>query len=609
MLMLELVKLRNWPWLRLGRWLGGVLLGSYVLYVSLAWAFLSFGGLAWATENETDARVAVTSGYSLLPGRVHLRGLKVQVRDYNIEMDIRADSAQVSLALRKLLFKQLDVSWVRVRGVEYRLVHRVVDPITNAARLAAFPEILGSTRPNHYDAPKAEAVPGKLWTVRFADIDAELRLAWVLEYQVRGKMSARGGFFLDPSREAHVFPCRVEVDNAEIFVGEQRIAEGVQGTLSARVEPFDPRDAETLDVIPRMSAAIERFSAELDTLQFTELYLRPDRVAWSGRGRVELDLRMVRGQLQDGSTAGIQLTPITVRAGAVSARGTGAIDLRAGTAGRLDTQASFSFPAEQKGAFSLASSELGAVFEHEVITDLVLRSARLEAERIKFDGPDFLTGLLGETPAVPMSGEFDASLSLDLPQQGSSSLDAKMAARRVSFYRSGLRFGLTADGLVHCSGTRSESECKIDFHAPYVLFDQQPSKGGATLWLRAKTQHPLRVSLEQGTAAGRVQVVGSDPKTVVSDLIGEDWIVQLGLTLVPTGPLAGTIDIDRKPDALSLRGDVSAGSTGVQGYLHTHEVISGAWVVDMPTHRWGFKLNPDGISPFPLVDSEWLANH
>lgn len=607
--MFRLAQVRKWPWARLAKWFGGALLAGYVLYVVSVAAFLSFGGLAWATEGEEDAHVEVKSGYSLFPGRVHVRGLKLRVKDYNIEMDIRVDSADVSLALRKLPLKRLHVSWVAARGVEYRLVHRVVDPVASADRLAAFPEIPGFTRPLHYDAPKPAPTPGKPWSVRFDVIEAEVRLAWLLEYQVRGKLTARGGFFLDPSREAHVFPCRVEVAAAEVFVRDQRVASGVQGSLSAQVSPFDPREAETLNVIPKMSAGIERFSATLDTLDFTKLYVENERIAWEGRGQLELDLRMVRGQLRDGSTANLGLDPIVVRAGAVQARGKGSIALRAEPAGRLESEASFSFPEEEGAAFSAESVQLETAVDHEFITEVDLRRVRLGIDHVQFARPEFLHGLVGQSRAVPMSGGFDAHVLLDLPQQGTTSLDVEVAARSASFYLPGLRFGMTAQGVVNCRGTRSLMECELDAHAPSVRFDRQPSKEAATLWVRAKTKERLRVSVEKQTVSGRVHVVGSDPKPVVSELIGEDWIVQLGLGLVPTGPLDGTLDVNQDPAGLTLRGDVSSGSTRVHGYLHAREVTSGAWIVDMPTHRWGFELEPTGVTPYPLVGGDWLATH
>jgi hypothetical protein len=607
--MLGLAQLRRRPWFRVAKWLGGGLFGAYLLYVVLAAAFLSFGGLAWATETEEDIHVEVASGYSLIPGRVHLRGLKIRVKDYNIEMEIRADSAVTSLALRKLPWKQLDVAWVRVAGVEYRLVHRVVDPVASAARLAVFPPIPGFTRPRYYDAPKEPPTEKKLWTVRFRAIEAEVKLAWLLEYQVRGKLHARGGFYLDPGKEAQVFPCRVEVETAEIFVGEERIATDVRGIVSAEVETFDARNAATIDVIPKISATIEHLSAALETLSFTGLYVRSERVAWSGKGQLGLDLRVTKGQLQAGSTAMLVLDPVTVQAGGVRAQGKGTVDVRAGAAGGVESEASFSFPKEERRPVSLELLELQASLEHEVITDVTVRSARLRLERLHFAGPEFLRGILGNTAAIPMSGAFDANALLDLPRQGRSRLDVEVATRGTSFYLSGLRFGVTGDGVVSCQGTRAEAECQLDARAPYLLFDQQPGKGGATLWLTAKVQEPLRVSIDQGTLMGNVHLQGGDPKEVVSELVGEDWLAQLGLTLVPTGPIAGTLELNRSPAVFSVRGDVSSGSSNVQGHLHAREVTSGAWVVDMPTNRWGFQLNSAGLTTFPLVGGDWLAAH
>jgi hypothetical protein len=305
----------------------------------------------------------------------------------------------------------------------------------------------------------------------------------------------------------------------------------------------------------------------------------------------------------------LALDPIVVRAGAVSASGRGTINLSAATAGRLELESRFSFPAEEESAVSAELLELDAAFDHAVITEVMLRSARLNVEAARFARPEFLQGMLGETAAVPMSGAFDAQLQLDLPVQGNSSFDAAVATRSTSFYLSGLRFGITAQALVHCKGTRDEAKCELDLDAPYLLFDQQPGKGGATLWLHADVKKPLDVSMQRGTIDGSVLLQGGDPKSVVSELVGGDWLAQFGLTLVPTGPLAGTLELHRSPTELFLRGEVSSGSSSVQGHLHARSVTSGAWTVDMPTHRWGFQLHPGGISAFPLVGSDWLQSH
>jgi hypothetical protein len=582
---------------------------SYLLYVVLVASFLSFGGLAWATKNEEDIHFDVERGYSLLPGLIHLRGMKLRVKDYNIEMEVLADRADAFVWLWKLPFKQLHVPWVRVHGAEYKLVHRVIDPVLNAERLAAFPDIPGFDRPLHYDAPQVPADLSKFWSVRFDSIKADVRRAWILEYQFLGKVRAEGGFFLDPAREAVVWPCRVDMDAGEIFVRDQRVAHGVRGRLSAEVRSFHPREAMTEDVVPKLSAGVEVLSAELDTLSFSKLYVHTDRMDWDGKGQLRIDVRMRDGQIQEGSSAELSLSPITLRAGGTHVEGTGSMTLRAAVAGKLDAQASLSFPEQEQSAVSVEVLEGTLLLEHQIITSVSVRRASLITEKLRFKTPSFLRAAFRNSTVFPSSGAFDVQAFLDLPEQGNARFDAELLTRSTSFYLSGLQLGVTANGRMHCDGTRVSADCSLEVHAPYLLFDQKPGKGSSSVWLRANSREALKVSIEEGTLSGSLRLTGSDPKGLAEELIGEDWIAQLGLSLVPTGPLAGTFHVNRTPERFALNGDLSSGSSRVQGHFSNANATSGAWTVDMPAARWGFLLKADEVSSHPLVGSDWLASH
>src|SRR5690606_37591079 len=178
-------------------WALAVPLGLYVLYVGVAAAFIGFGGMTWVTQKEEDVQIDVSCGYSLFPGRFHLSGLRVQFKDYNVEMSISADEADLSIALHRLTQKRIHVNWVRASGVEYQMLHRVKDPKKSAARLAAFPDIPAFDRPPYYDARRPPRSGKKPWSLRVNSIEAEARSAWIMEYQLRGKMRAKGAFYTD----------------------------------------------------------------------------------------------------------------------------------------------------------------------------------------------------------------------------------------------------------------------------------------------------------------------------------------------------------------------------------------------------------------------------
>lgn len=587
-----------------------MLLGSYLLYTVLAASFLSLGGLAWLTEDGNRFRIETAGGYSLFPGRLHVRGLKIFVRDHNVDMEISADRAEASIALAELPFKRVHISWIRTHGTEYKLVYPVQASPDTAERRPAFPKLSGFDGPLDPATRPPATRRGKKWSAKFDQIEGDVRLVWILEYRLQGTMQARGAFSLDPSREVRVLPCEVVVESAEIMVDRWRIAHGVQGTLRAKVDAFPPRDTAGRDVISRVSAGVEGLRAELDTLSFIRLYARSDRISWEGSGRLGLQARMDRGQLQDGSTGALELSRLVVRAGTASARGTGAIALRAAPQGQLGVEASLLFPEAERAAFSSEQLQAKVSLEHRNVTDLKVRRTSLLVKELHFKTPDFLKGLFGNAKGVPSSATFDAEATLDSPNQGAAKLDVEVATRSTSFYLSGLRFGVTADARLHCNGSRAEASCALDAHAPSLRFDQRPGDSSATLWLRTESVGPLRVNAQAGTLSGTIRLVGGDPKDAVSEVIGSKWIAQLGLALVPSGDLAGQLHVKRTPALLSLTAiELSHGASRVQGHLNTAGTTTGAWIVELPTSRWGFALKPGGLATHPFVGRDWLDTH
>lgn len=593
---------------RIALWIAAGLAALYVVYVAGAAVFLNAGGMEWATKNEKDVHVLVGGGHSFFPGFVHVEDLRIRFKDYNIEMEIAADEADAFLALWKLPFMKIHVSWIRAQGAEYRMVHRVHDREANAARLAAFPDIPGFDRPLYYDAPPPPPSDGKLWKVQFDSIDADVRLAWVLEYQLRGNLKARGSFFLDPNEVATIHPCSVDVRDATISIGKQRIARDVHGVLGTSIDSFYPPHSPIDDVAPKITANIEKFHAYFETLSFLHLYLPADPIRIEGEGALDADAKMTRGRIDAGSKVSVDLKPLTLHASESRVTGHALVGLTGAPDGRFETRVEAEFPEAKESA--IAAEKLAAMvgFAHDNLTNVEMRSASVDARNVRFTRPDFFRDAFGKSTAYPVSGAFDAQAEIDLPREGEGKVDAKLATRSMNFYTSGIQFGMTSDGTLKCHGTGATSLCALDFHAPYVLFDKQPDPDGKALWLRVRTTEDARVSRNDGTLTADLEILGSDPKAVASELIGDDWLVQLGLGLVPMGPLAGTMHIERDEKRLRVVvPHLKSGSSKLQGRFDAHDSFRGAWMVDMPTSRWGFELKGDGVAVHPLVGSDWLS--
>jgi hypothetical protein len=593
----------------------GVPFGVYALYVAVATAFICLGGMTWITRTQDDVRIDVATGYSLFPGRVHLSGLRVQFKDYNVEMAIFVEEADVSIALHRLVQKQILLHWVRASGAEFQMLHRVHDPKKSAARLAAFPDIPAFDRPAYYDAPRQPRSSKRPWRLRVDSIEAEVRFAWVLEYQLRGKMRAKGAFYTDPLHEAEVLPCDVEVSDATISVGGEQIAHDVQGALSFALSPFTVRDTPTEEVLPKISARIGDFTALIDTLSFTELYFSLEPLHLEGRGRFAIDTTVTRGKIQPGSIVSLALSPLTVSARGEgkdkpvqSARGNSQLSLEAASGGHVDVVVHAQVPPAKEEPFSVQKLEARAALEHTDIRAFHPRGAKVDLRDLRFDRPDFLYALLGTNAAIPMSGKFHLHGEVKLPEEGTPQLEAKLETLSTNFYFGGQSIGATTETAMTCRGTLDAADCEVDFHAPYLLLDRRQSDGQAgAIWLRLKTQEPLAVSAERATFEGPFVVSGGDPKDAVSEWMGKAWLSQLGLKLVPTGPITGSFMARKTPGQFSLSQiDIATGETRIEGELTSGVTTRAVGTLAMPVGRWGFESTPAGVSVRPFIGRHWI---
>ncbi len=595
-------------------WGFAVLLAVYALYVVGATAFIHFGGLTALTRSEKDVRIDVASGYSIYPGTLHVRGLRVQFKDYNVEMAIFAEEAHLSLALHRLFQKRIHVHWVRASGVEYKMLHRVKDPVKSAARLAAFPDIPAFSRPAYYDAPRPPRSAKKPWSLRVDAIDADARFAWVLEYQLRGKMRARGAFYTDPLHEAAVLPCEVLLEGATISVGEEQIAHDVQGRLAFELAPFTVRDAPFEEVLPKISSRIGDFTARIDTLSFAKLYFSTDPVDLEGRGHLEIDTTVTRGRVEPGSVVSLELSPLLVsvhgkgKDGRVqTVRGSAQFSLDVSPRGHLEVAAHAQVSEAKEQPFSLEKLTTRATLVQRNVREFEVRRVEIDLQNLAYKTPEYLHALLGRHAAIPMSGKFHLQGKIE-PEKGAAELQAQLRALSTSFYLDGHSFGATAETTMSCHGTREAADCRIDVHAPYLLLDRQSDGESEAIWVRLETKGPLEVSRERGTFTGLIAVSGGDPKDALSELMGKAWLPQLGLTLVPTGPITGSFIVARAPGQFSLSNiDVSAGQTRLEGELTSGTTFRAVGTLAMPAGRWGFESTSAGVRIRPFIGRKWLG--
>lgn len=275
------------------------LLGFEAFYLVGSAIFLNFNLLPLAFASTNQIKCTVASGWSIFPGRVHVRKVRLTFEDHNLQFSIDVAHATLDIHLLELTHHTLHMSHMRGDGVAFHLRHRVDpesqhDPAVGA--FAPFPEFPG---PAVFEAyvpdPPIPDDQYNLWTVHMDDVDVGVSEAWAQAFRYRGKGRAKGAFQLRPARALWVGPASLDLEPGILTAGAYRVAPGLHGHIDCTVHPFDVRVPQGMAVFRYISAHIQLDSPELDP-QVAALFTGQNGPQISSqRGSLHLDVETKHG--------------------------------------------------------------------------------------------------------------------------------------------------------------------------------------------------------------------------------------------------------------------------------------------------------------------------
>src|SRR6187401_2287773 len=96
-----------------------------LVYLGAGNAFLRFGGIdaMFAGTNQVSAKYE--SAYTLWPGRVHVRDLRIVCQDYNLQWSLDFEKVTAELRLTELVRRRFHATRVVASGGVFRMRHRI----------------------------------------------------------------------------------------------------------------------------------------------------------------------------------------------------------------------------------------------------------------------------------------------------------------------------------------------------------------------------------------------------------------------------------------------------------------------------------------------------
>lgn len=283
------------------RFLCCALLGLWLLYLIGANAFLNFNVLPFAFASTNQVKATIAGGWSVIPGRVHVRRARVTFQDHNVQFAIDMERGFLTLALRELAQRSFHVLQLRGEGVRFRMRNRIDPWDKSEPWVGALPPIPEFSSPAVYEAyvpePPIPDAQYNLWKVHFDDVDVALTELWSQQFRYKGKGRARGKFQLEPARELWVGPATLDLDPGLLSVGTYRVAPGLHGHIDCTVHRFDVRPVHGLEPLRFISARVRLESPALDPQVYALFGADPATHVSSASGSLHLDLETRHGVL------------------------------------------------------------------------------------------------------------------------------------------------------------------------------------------------------------------------------------------------------------------------------------------------------------------------
>jgi hypothetical protein len=303
----------------------------YPLYLVAGNVYLRSGGLERLVNGRPERMwMHWASAWTPWPGVVRVRGFSMRSQSSVFQWWVAVDKATLDVDLWSLRRRELRIGPLRGSGVAFRLRRRLdAPPRSVPPRPEMYPPIPGFSDPPKVDPGKAypPGPPRPPWHMRFTGVDLdEVREIWIEEYRFAGRARVAGGFDTRVRESLEVMPTRVEFLSGAFAMGAGAQASPIlmnaKGRVDGRIVRYPPMRFRGWEVFQFVTGRAE-MGGRVTSLGFLSLFFQQTR--WVdlkvGPGPLDVDLRLRRGQILDGSR--LEAHPDGISMGFLDYRATG----------------------------------------------------------------------------------------------------------------------------------------------------------------------------------------------------------------------------------------------------------------------------------------------
>ncbi|WP_437487388.1 hypothetical protein WME75_06770 [Sorangium sp. So ce1014] len=598
-------------------WLGYVVIVNVMLSTKLMARLVSY--------NPIDVTLVYGSAWSLWPGVVHVKEIRLSGADSVLEWAVVLDEVHADIHLTDLLRKKFHAEDVRGEGFMFRM-RLLVDPTSErdleAPHIQALPPIPEFTNP-----PLKPELPPKrdlessdegynLWTVHLEGVDTTLEEVWIQQVRYAGGGRVRGGFYYKPLRSVRVGPIALELRSGEVHLADRVIAR-LDADADVTMNTFDPRDIEGLDIFDTTWARV-RLDAQLPGLDFIHFYTgegAEPRIE-DGSGGLRTNLVVNRGKVEPGSSLSYGTSHLV--ASASSHRATVAADVELRVDERGEARLAVTVPRAtlarpEKGLPPIVVERASAVFDApelhllrlppgfsskvEVVAAAIPDLRWLNPDGAAPDAPRFTGGaaFVRSSLEVDRLGRGTGALSLLLKQGALTWKDTRVKGDVEA------RLALAAANVLGPTATLGKSRIEIK-----DLAIEHEGEAWPGWWARVDIDD---AKMGRGLMEAAIRIECKDAMPAVRLLDAEDVIPRWAAGLLTMEGLKASATVRRKESGVDFRLlEAQGGNLAIRGRLTKSDGQEplGAFLVKSGLLSVGINLERDGAGVHPLVGDDWV---
>ncbi|WP_437318765.1 hypothetical protein [Sorangium sp. So ce385] len=598
-------------------WLGYVVIGNVMLSTKLVARLVSY--------NPTDASLFYGSAWSLWPGVVHVKELRLSGADSTLEWAVLLDEVEADIHLTDLFRKKFHAEDIRAEGFTFRM-RLLVDPTSErdleAPHIQALPPIPEFTNP----PLKPELPPRRdlensdegynLWTVHLERVDTTLKEVWIQQVRYAGGGRVRGGFYYKPLRSVRVGPVALELRSGEVHLADRVVAR-VDADLDITMNTFDPRDIEGLDVFDTTWARV-RLDAQLPGLDFIHFFTGEDaepRIE-DGSGELRANLVVNRGNVEPGSSLSYGTSHLAASAGSLRAAVAANVDLRVDERGQARLavavpRATLERPG--KGLPPIVVERASAAFDApelhlmrlppgfsskvDVVAAAIPDLRWLNPDDAGPDAPRFTGGAAFARSSLEVDplGRGTGSLSL-LLKQGA-------LAWKETRVKGDIKARVAIDAANLLGPTAKLGKSRIEIEDLAIEHEGEALPGW---WARIDVDD---AKVGRGLMEAAIRLECKDARPAVALLDAEDAIPGWAAGLLTMEGLKASATVRRKESGVDFRLlEAQGGNLAIRGRLTKSDGQEplGAFLVKSGLLSVGIDLERDGAGVHPLVGDDWV---